>query len=310
MRARLLCIALIGALITGTACTGHSAGIIIAAMTSSDQPRYREAHRSFIKSLTARGYSASNTEIILQNPNPDALSWSNTIRKFNAYKPSLILAYGAPAALAAMKESDGIPVVSVDFYASAQPAKGMCGVSSRVPMVTLLKTLQDIRPFRRVGILYSSREAGSQRQAEEIRKLVIQLGGMVTEGNFSSPSALENGLGSFIDKSDVIVTTESSLACRNFDRIVERARIQNKAVASTMPDAADKGALVSLEISPQEQGHLAAEMAVRILEGATPEHLSLLTPRRVDLIINMRIAREIGINLPFSVLGNATRVIK
>jgi putative ABC transport system substrate-binding protein len=77
-----------------------------------------------------------------------------------------------------------------------------------------------------------------------------------------------------------------------------------------MPDAAEKGALVSLEISPQEQGHLAAEIVVRILEGATPEHLSLLTPRRIELIVNMRSARELGINLPFAVLGNATRVLK
>lgn len=303
-------LALVGVILTAWAPECRAAGTVIAGIMSSEQPRYREAHRSFLKSLTARGYSAANTEIILQSPNPDALSWSNTIRKFNAYKPALILAYGAPAALVAMKESDGIPVVAVDFYSPSQPIKGMCGVSSRVPMVTLLKTLQDIRPFRKVGILYSSREAGSQRQAEEIRKIVVQLGATVVDGNFNTSAALETGLTAFVDKADVIITTESSLACRHFDRIVDRARAHSKAVASTMPDAADKGALVSLEISPQEQGHLAAEMVVRILEGATPDHLSLLTPRRVDLIINMRTAKDIGINLPFSVMGNATRIIK
>jgi len=81
-------------------------------------------------------------------------------------------------------------------------------------------------------------------------------------------------------------------------------------VAATIPDSAEKGALVSLEISPQEQGHLAAEIAVRLLEGATPDHLSLLTPRHVDLVINMRIAREMGFILPFPVLGSATRIIR
>ena len=310
MRVRLLCIALTGILLTGWALQGHSAETVIAAIMSSDQPRYREAHRSFVKSLTARGYAPASTEIILQAPNPDPLSWSNTIRKFNAYKPALIIAYGAPAAMAAMKESEGIPVVSADIYASEQPAKGMCGVSSRVPMITLLKTLQEIRPYRRIGILYSNREAGSQRQADDIKKIALQLGVTVVEGNFSTSAALEAGMNAFIERVDVLIATESSIVCRNFDRIINQARKHNKPVAATMPDAAEKGALVSLEISPQEQGHLAAEIVVRILEGATADHLSLLTPRRVELIVNMRIAREMGINLPFAVLGKATRVLK
>jgi putative ABC transport system substrate-binding protein len=277
---------------------------------SSDQPRYREAHRSFVKSLAARGYTAATTEIILQTPNPDPLSWSNTIRKFNAYKPDLMVAYGSPAAVVAMRESDGIPVVSADVYATDHPAKGMCGVSCRVPMVTLLKTMQEIRPYRRIGILYTSREAGSQRQADDIKKIALQLGVSVVDGNFVTNAALEAGLNAFMDRVDVMIATESSIVCRNFDRIIARSKSHNKPVAATMPDSAEKGALVSLEINPQEQGHLAAEIAVRILEGANPEHLSLLTPRRVELIVNMRAAREMGINLPFSVLGNATRVIK
>jgi putative ABC transport system substrate-binding protein len=283
---------------------------VIAAIMSSDQPRYREAHRSFVKSLSARGYNPATTEIILQTPNPDQLSWSNTIRKFNAYKPDLILAYGAPAALTALKESEGIPVVSADIYASEQPLKGMCGVSSRVPMITLLKTLQEIRPYRRLGIIYSSREAGSLRQADDIRKIAVQLGVTVAEGNFTTSAALEAGMNSFFERVDAVIATESSIAVRNFDRIISQAKRHNKPVAATMPDSAEKGALVSLEISPQEQGHLAAEIVVRILEGATPEHLSLLTPKRVELVVNMRIAREMGISLPFSVLGNATRVLK
>ncbi len=310
MRSKFLCIALIGALITGMAYKSHSAGIVIAAMMSSDQPRYHEAHRSFVKSLTARGYSPSSTEIILQTPNPDPLSWSNTIRKFNAYKPSLILTYGAPAGMVAMKESDGIPVVAADFYAGAQPVKNVCGVSSRIPVITLMKALHETKPFRRIGILYNSREIGSQRQADDLRKVAIQMGVTPVDGNFTSNTALDAGLNAFLDKVDVIVATESSVVCRNFVRIIERAKGHRTPVASMIPDSAEKGALVSMEISPQEQGHLAAEIVVRILEGATPDHLSLLMPRRIELILNMRVARDLGLNPPFSVLGNATRVIK
>jgi putative ABC transport system substrate-binding protein len=310
MRAGLLCIALTGILLAGWVPDTSAAGKLIAAIMSSDQPRYREAHRAFVKSLASWGYPPSTTEIILQTPNPDPLSWSNTIRKFNAYKPDLIVAYGAPAALAAMKESNGIPVVSADIYSTDLSGKGLCGVSSRVPMITLLKTLQDIRPHRKVGIIYTSREAGSQRQRDDIRKLALQLGLTVSEVNASTSALLESGLATLMERSDVLIATESSIVCRNFDRIIALAKSRNIPVAATIPDSAEKGALISLEISPQEQGHLAAEIAVRLLEGATPNHLSLLTPRHVDLVINMRIAREMGFSVPFPVLGSATRVIK
>lgn len=290
--------------------SGGATGKLIAAIMSSDQPRYREAHRAFVRSLADRGYPPSSVEILLQTPNPDPLSWSNTIRKFNAYKPALIVAYGAPAAAVAMKETDDIPVVAADAYLPEQPTKGMCGVSSRVPMVTLVKTLQDIRPFRRLGIIYTGREIGSQRQRDEIRKLALQYGASITELNAASGTALENGLGGLIERSDVIIATESSVVCRNLERIISRAKARTIPVAATIPDSAEKGAVVSLEISPQEQGHLAAEIAVRLLEGATPERLTMLTPRRVDLIINMKIARELGLTLPFPVLGAATRVLK
>jgi putative ABC transport system substrate-binding protein len=311
MRARLLCIALSAALLTGwPPLDSSAAGKVIAAVMSSDQPRYRDAHRSFVKSLTARGYSPATNEIILQVPNPDQLSRSNTIHKFNTYKPDLILAYGAPAALVAIKESEGIPVVSTDIYTSEPPAKGMCGVSSRIPMITLLKTLQEILPYRRIGILYNNHESGSQHQADDLKKTAIQLGVAVVEGNFTSAAALETGIHTFIERVDVLIATESSIVDHQFERIINYAKSHNKPVAAVIPGSAERGALVSLEISPQEQGHLAAEIVVRILEGANPEHLSLLMPRQVELIINAHIARELGISLPFKVLGNATRVLK
>ena len=292
----------------------HAAGKVIAAVMSSDQPRYREAHHAFVKSLATLGYTSADVEIILQTPNPDPLSWSNTIRKFNAYRPDLIVAYGASAALTAMKESDGIPVVSVDVFLSEGQQRGMCGVSSRVPLVTLIKTFKDsreyIKPFRRLGVIYNSREVGSQKQLDEIKKIAPRFDMIVTEANVASAVALDAALPSLLDHSDVIFATESGLVSRQFSKIIARTKARNIPVLATMPGAAEKGALISLEIDPAEQGYLAADIATRILEGARQNRLSLLSPRRIELIINLHAAQELGINLPFTVLSVASRVIK
>lgn len=288
----------------------YSSATTIAAIMSSDQPRYREAHRSFVKSIAAHGYRAPSTEIILQTPNSDPLSWGAEVRKLNSSRPDLIVTYGAPASLTAVREAAGIPVVSVDVFASEQRLKGVCGVSSRVSMVTLLKTLLGIRPYQRIGVLYTPHEFGSQQQLDDVKKFAAKLGVTLMEGSVSSAAALDTELNRLLDKCEAVVVTEGGLFGQQFEHIIARSKARKIPVASTMPDAAEKGAIVALEINPQEQGYLAAEMAARILEGAKTEFLPLVPPNRIDLIINMRQAREIGIEVPFSALRSATRLIK
>ena len=282
----------------------------IAAIVSSDQPRYREAHRSFVKSIAAHGYKAPSIDINLHTPNHESVSWPSEIRKLSSSNPDLIVTYGAPAAFAALHEDTGIPVVSVDVFAPEQPVKGVCGVSSRVPMVTLLKTLQGIRPYKRIGVLFTARESGSLQQLEDVKKYALQLGITVSEGSVTSVAHLDSELNRLLDRCEAVVVTEGGLFSQQFERIITRAKSRKVPIASTMPDAAEKGAIVSLEINSQEQGYLAAQMAVRILEGAKAEYLPLIRPNRIDLIINMRQAREIGLDIPLSLQRSATRLIK
>ncbi len=310
MKRSIFRIFLAGCAIVSMAAPVQSYATTIYAIMSSDQPRYREAHRAFVKSIATHGYKAPSTEIILQTPNSDRLSWTSEIRKLNSSRPDLVVTYGAPASLAAVRESAAIPVVSVDVFSPEQPLKGVCGVSSRVSMVTLLKTLLAIRPYQRIGVLYSPREFGSQQQLDDVKKFAAKLGITVLEGCVSSPAALDSELKRLFENCEAIVVTEGGIFGQQFERIIARSKARKIPIAATMPDAAEKGAIVSLEINPQEQGYLAAEMAVRVLEGAKTRHLPLVPPHRIDLVINMRRAREIGIEVPFAVLRSATRLIK
>lgn len=288
----------------------QSSAITIAAIMSGDQPRYREAHLSFVKSIAAHGYRAPSTEITLLNPDADPLSWGAEVRKLNSSRPDLIVTYGAPASLTAVRESAGIPVVSADVFASEQPVKGVCGVSSRVSMVTLLKTLLEIRHYRRIGVLYTPRESGSQQQLDDVKKFAARLGISVLEGSVSTTSALDAELNRLFERCDAVVVTEGWLFGQQFEHIISRSKARKIPIVSTMPNSAKRGAIVSLEINPQEQGYLASEMAVRILQGAKTEFLPLVPPHRIDLVINMRRAREIGIKIPLSAQRSATRLIK
>lgn len=291
----------------------------VAAVLTSDMSRYKEAYRAFVKGLAAKGFGEAEVEFVTQTPNPDPISWANSVRKFNALKPDLLVTFGAPATISATQEFVRMPIVFADVYGPVETGisssmtktgRNHCGVSSKVPMATLVKTMMAIRPVKTLGILYNSRERGSYVQMQEIKRLAAQQGFSVLEANVPVASGLDAALGHLLARSDCLFVSESSVVNRGLARIVHRATEAKVPVISLAPDAAEKGALVSLEVSPAEQGQLAAGHAAKVLAGTKPGELPILTPRKVELVINLDSAKALDLQVPFRVLNDATKVIK
>lgn len=306
-------------LLLSPAVSATAAGKFLAAVISSDQPRYREAHKALVKSLAARGFDRDNLDIVLQTPNPDPISWANSIRKLNALGADIIVTYGAPVTLAAVRESVDVPVVFVDVYGPVETGitrsltvagHNLTGVSSKVPMTTLISNFLGIKPIKNIAVVYNSREIGSMVQLKEIKRIAAQQGFLVTELNVSSVAALDGALNSVISQVNSIYVSECAVGCRGFEKIVQKANEHRIPVVSQMPDACEKGALISLEVSPAEQGQLAGEYAARIIGGKKPLQMPIISPKKVDLVINMRVAKSLDLHVPFQVLGQATRVLK
>ncbi len=293
--------------------------IFVAAVLTSDIPRYQEAYRAFVRGLAAKGFGEGEVEFITQTPNPDPISWANSVRKFNALKPDLLVTFGAAATISATQEAVRVPIVFADVYgpvetgisrSMSKTGGNLCGVSSKVPMATLVKTMVAIRPVKTLGILYNRRERGSYVQMQEIKRLAAQQGFAVVEANVPVASGLDAALGHLLARCDCVFVSESSVVNRSLERIVHRATAARVPVISLVPDSAEKGALLTLEASPVEQGLLAASHAAKILQGNRPGELAVLTPRKVDLVLNLHSAKALDVQIPFRVLSVATKVLK
>jgi len=293
---------------------------LVAALLTCDLPRYRDAHKAFMKALVLKGYDQSNVEVITQTPNPDPISWANSIRKFSAIGADIIVTYGAPATLTALHEAGDIPIVFADVFGPVETGvarsmnstgRNAAGVSCKLPLVTLVKTIQDLKPVRSMGVIYTAREEGAMVQLRELRRLAALSGIALTEANLAGSSGLDAALATlFAARVDCIFVSECSAGCRGLEKIVHRAGELKIPVLSQMPGAAQKGALISLEADPAEQGQLAADYAARILAGKRASLLPVATPKKVDLIVNMKAARALELHVPFPVLSAATRVLK
>ena len=69
-------------------------------------------------------------------------------------------------------------------------------------------------------------------------------------------------------------------------------------------------ALVDFAKVAEEQGDWAAAAALKIMGGASPDSIPLAKNEKGKLIINTRIAKNLGVEIPFEVLESADHIIE
>jgi putative tryptophan/tyrosine transport system substrate-binding protein len=98
--------------------------------------------------------------------------------------------------------------------------------------------------------------------------------------------------------------------------VTHRDRILNLAVKNKQPaiypytDFVEAGGLMSYAPDINENWRRAAGFVDKILNGAKPGDLPIEQPKKFELIINLKAAKQIGVTIPPNVLARADRVIR
>jgi putative ABC transport system substrate-binding protein len=74
--------------------------------------------------------------------------------------------------------------------------------------------------------------------------------------------------------------------------------------------AMEAGALMSYTLVWDELMRAPIEYIDRILKGAAPQDLPIRAPRRYELVISLKAAKELGLDVPPALLARADRVIE
>ncbi len=291
-------------------CTFASAGEkIIGVVMSGKIKYYKDIHKGFVNEMDRSGILAKeNIQIIVQKPAPDVMSWTNAIRKLVTYDANIIVTYGAPVTLTASKEASGTPIVFAGVYdpkAINITKQNVTGISSKVPISTILKNLKSISNFSKLGIIYNKTEKDTVAQAEDVKKLESKLGFTSTLFNIR-----RRGDESKIKGVDALYMTTSCAAMYCVNNIVGVARRAKIPTATTIGGGEDIGVMLTIAADPAEQGKKAAQMVVKILKGSKPSSIPIEQPKKVYMVVNLKEAKAMGHKIPFGILTSATKVIK
>ncbi len=283
----------------------------VGVIMSGNIGYYQDIHRAFVGALAKEGYDYRKVDTVLQMPSPDPLSWTNAVRKLVVADVNVIVTYGAPAALAAIRETKSIPEVFACVYDPASvgvSAKNVTGISSKVPMTSLLKYLKKLIPFSRLAIVYNELEPDSVRQAEELAQLEGQYGFQTVKMSVKKPDEARKLV--FAGKADAVLISVSAAVNEAIESVVKNAHAAKIPTISQLGGTSEHGVILSLAPSATEQGEAAARLVARMLRGDNPAGIPSEVPKLVELVLNLKEAGSIGIKVPFDLITDATKVIK
>ena len=80
--------------------------------------------------------------------------------------------------------------------------------------------------------------------------------------------------------------------------------------ATTIGGGENSGIIITIAANPQEQGRETAKIVARVINGTKPASIPVQQTKKIDMIINLKEATDMGFKIPFDLLTSATKIIK
>jgi putative ABC transport system substrate-binding protein len=239
-------------------------------------------------------------------------------------KPDVLIGGTTPATLALMRATDSIPIVF--FFVSDPVATGLVkSFDHPGGNVTGLSVADEYWSIKTVEIVTETLPGiccltvlrNSSNQAAPVvtaafEKAAKNLGIELKSMNAGNPDQLNSALTMPLEgrfKTALLCTPESIFIAARA-QIVDYAGRQQVPLFGPYRADAVAGAVMSFGVSYDGQYRAMVEYVDKVLKGAKPADLPVEQPTAFDLVLNLKVAKALGLQIPPSVLARATELIE
>lgn len=236
---------------------------------------------------------------------------------------SVIVAAGTPAALAARDASTTIPIVfetagdpvKLGLVASLnRPGRNITGVTQLGSelMSKRLGLLHDLVPAAMmIGFLVNPADPRTEGQTSEMQEATRALGLQLNVFYASSDDEIDTAFASLLERRPgALVVGTGYLFSRQAERIAALITQQRLPAIYPYREYAAAGGLISYGASLTDAYRQVGIYAGRILKGEKPADLPVTRAVRFELVINLKTAKALGLNITPGVLAIADEVIE
>jgi putative ABC transport system substrate-binding protein len=175
-----------------------------------------------------------------------------------------------------------------------------------------LELLKQIAPgLVRVAVIRDAELTAGIGQFAVIQLVASALGVEASAINMPEAGEIERAVNSFAQSPNGgLILTTSAKAVVHRDLIIALAARYKLPMITYRRYYVARGALISYGYNFVEQFELAAGYVDRILKGANPAELPVQAPTKYQLVINLKTAKALGLEVPPSLLARADEVIE
>ena len=286
-----------------------------------EHPALDAARKGVKDALADAGFVAGkNLEWSYESAQGNGATAGQIARKFVGESPDVIVAITTPSAQTVAAATKTIPVVfsAVTDPVSAKlisnwdkPGGNITGTSDMSPIDAHMKLIRDIVPTaKRLGVVSNPGEANSVALVALIRKMAPGHGMSVTVAAATKSGEVLQAARSLVGKVDAIYVPVDNTVVSAFEAVVKVGRDARLPVFAGDTDSVPRGAVAALGFNYYDVGRQTGEMVVKILNGARPGDIPAALVKKLELAVNLKSARAMGVTIPDEIIARAKKVIK
>jgi putative ABC transport system substrate-binding protein len=291
---------------------------------SADDAEAQDRIAAFVQGLQQLGWTdGRNLQIDYRRGAGDTDLTRRYAAELVALAPEVILASGGTVVGALLQATRTVPIVftqtpdpvAAGFVASlARPGGNATGFTTSEYSISgkWLELLKEIAPgVTRAAVLRDPTIPAGIGQFASIQSVARSFGVELSSVDMRDASEIERDVTGFARGSNSgLIVTSSGLAAVHRELIITlAARYRLPAVYSYRYFVTD-GGLTSYGPDPIDQYRRAAGYVDRILKGEKPADLPVQAPVKYELVINLKTARALGLDVPPILLATADEVIE
>ena len=294
----------------------------VAVIGAPEEPRFSQIVAGLKKGLEELGYATES--LVIQEAKiarADEKNAKDIIERLRRQRAQVFFLIGSRLLKPVREASADVPVVFITpgdpvgagLVASlARPGANTTAMTFEYPELSgkRLELLKELAPkVRRVLAIYDGRDSSPRQGMMAARQAAAALDLILVEREARGRDELLRAL-EMLDQTDAYLSIPGGFPTGSSGDISRASNAKRRPAIFPALTGSATEALASYGASDTQVAEDAARLVDKIIKGANAGHLPIERPTKLELVINLKTAKQIGLTIPPNVLARADKVIK